>query len=60
LSRDPNDQSIESNGIGVKLVGGKEIPGSNLLAAYVSKIFPGSLADTIEDINEGNSLFWNI
>jgi len=37
----------------MKIVGGKELPGSNLLAAYVSKIVPGSVADTIDDIYEG-------
>ena len=32
--------SIAGNGLGLKVVGGHEIPGSNMIGAYIQKIHP--------------------
>lgn len=43
------------NGIGVKIVGGKLIPGTNnTVGAYVAAIYPGSVADQLHgELQEG-------
>lgn len=42
------------NGIGMKIVGGKIIPGTNSFGAYVAAIFPGGVADQLHgELQEG-------
>ncbi|KAF4533414.1 hypothetical protein B566_EDAN013286 [Ephemera danica] len=61
LTRDPEDRSVGGNGLGMKIVGGKEIPGSNgQLGAFVARIYPGGVVDTFGDINENDQILeWN-
>ncbi|XP_048862440.1 protein piccolo-like isoform X5 [Brienomyrus brachyistius] len=43
VQRDPNDHSVSGAGLGIRVVGGKEIPGnSREIGAYVAEVFPGS------------------
>ncbi|GFQ65544.1 uncharacterized protein TNCT_368961 [Trichonephila clavata] len=58
LTRDPKDRSVSGNGLGMKVVGGKEVPGSNgMIGAYVAKIFPGGVVETLGEVKEGNLHF---
>ncbi|CAG7718628.1 unnamed protein product [Allacma fusca] len=61
LHRDPKDKSVGGMGLGMKIVGGKEIPDSNgRIAAYVAKIYSGGVTDTLGDIQEGDIVLeWN-
>lgn len=44
------------NGVGMKIVGGKCIPGTNEVGAYVATIFKGGVADQLHgEVNEGKS-----
>lgn len=45
----------------MKVVGGKEIPGSNgRLGAYIAKITPGGVVSTFGELKEGNLVLeWN-
>ncbi|ODN05625.1 Protein piccolo [Orchesella cincta] len=55
LSRDPKDRSVGGNGVGMRIVGGKELADSGgKLAAYVARIFPGGLVEHIGGIHEGD------
>ncbi|CAN8018841.1 unnamed protein product [Ixodes persulcatus] len=61
LTRDPKDRSISGNGLGMKVVGGKVIPGSNgVLGAYVAKVYAGGVVETLGEVNEGDQVLeWN-
>lgn len=61
LTRDPKDRSVSGNGLGMKVVGGKEIPGGNgLIGAYVAKVCPGGVVETLGEVKEGNQVLeWN-
>ncbi|GIY05056.1 protein piccolo [Caerostris extrusa] len=61
LTRDPKDRSVSGNGLGMKVVGGKEVPGSNgMIGAYVAKIFPGELLKPLGEVKEGDQVLeWN-
>ncbi|CAL8082069.1 unnamed protein product [Orchesella dallaii] len=61
LSRDPKDRSVGGNGVGMRIVGGKELAESGgRLAAYVARIFPGGLVEHIGGIHEGDVVVeWN-
>lgn len=38
----------------MKVVGGKEIPGSNgMIGAYVARIYPGGVVETLGEVREG-------
>lgn len=42
------------NGLGIRVVGGKEVPGSNGdIGAYVAKVLPGGAAEQTGKILEG-------
>lgn len=41
------------NGFGVKIAGGREIPSTREIAAFVSKIYPGGTLDTLGEVREG-------
>lgn len=46
--------TILGSGLGMKIVGGKAIPGSNgLIGAYVAKIYPGGVVDTLSEVKKG-------
>ncbi|TRY94376.1 hypothetical protein DNTS_018400, partial [Danionella cerebrum] len=54
LQRDPKDRSVSGNGLGIRVVGGKEVPGSNgNIGAYVAKVLPGGAAEQTGKIVEG-------
>lgn len=45
------------NGLGIRVVGGKEVPGSNgEIGAYVAKVLPGGAAEQTGKIVEGETL----
>ncbi|XP_048466146.1 protein piccolo-like [Rhincodon typus] len=49
------------NGLGIRIIGGKEIPGRNgEIGAYVAKIFPGGHAEQSGELTEGMQVLeWN-
>ncbi|KAJ4924532.1 hypothetical protein JOQ06_003488 [Pogonophryne albipinna] len=54
LQRDPKDRSVSGNGLGIRVVGGKEVPASNGdIGAYVAKVLPGGAAEQTGKILEG-------
>ncbi|XP_052410951.1 protein piccolo [Carassius gibelio] len=61
LQRDPKDRSVSGNGLGIRVVGGKEVPGSNGdIGAYVAKVLPGGAAEQMGKIVEGMQVLeWN-
>ncbi|XP_061618159.1 protein piccolo isoform X3 [Phyllopteryx taeniolatus] len=61
LQRDPKDRSVSGNGLGIRVVGGKEVPGGNgEIGAYVAKVLPGGAAEQTGKILEGMQVLeWN-
>ncbi|KAK4295694.1 hypothetical protein Pmani_031764 [Petrolisthes manimaculis] len=61
LTRDPKDRRLSGNGLGMKVVGGKEIPGTRgNLGAYIARIQPGGVAECLGQLKEGDLLLeWN-
>ncbi|XP_077356897.1 protein piccolo isoform X7 [Festucalex cinctus] len=61
LKRDPKDRSVSGNGLGIRVVGGKEVPGGNgEIGAYVAKVLPGGAAEQTGKILEGMQVLeWN-
>uniref|UniRef100_A0A674BWA6 Piccolo presynaptic cytomatrix protein a n=1 Tax=Salmo trutta TaxID=8032 RepID=A0A674BWA6_SALTR len=61
LQRDPKDRSVSGNGLGIRVVGGKEVPGTNGdIGAYVAKVLPGGVAQQTGKILEGMQVLeWN-
>lgn len=48
---------LTGNGLGIRVVGGKEVPGSNgEIGAYVAKVLPGGAAEQTGKIVEGRHL----
>ncbi|XP_041059081.1 protein piccolo-like, partial [Carcharodon carcharias] len=61
LQRDLKDQTVSGNGLGIRIIGGKEIPGRNgEIGAYLAKIFPGGSAEQTGSLTEGMQVLeWN-
>ncbi|KAJ8007211.1 hypothetical protein DPEC_G00115180, partial [Dallia pectoralis] len=61
LRRDLKDRSVSGNGLGIRVVGGKEVPGSaGDIGAYVAKVLPGGAAEHTGKILEGMQVLeWN-
>ncbi|XP_068132276.1 protein piccolo isoform X2 [Hyperolius riggenbachi] len=61
LQRDLKDHSVSGNGFGIRVVGGKEIPGSQgEIGAYIAKILPGGSAEHSGRLTEGMQVLeWN-
>ncbi|XP_014837893.1 PREDICTED: protein piccolo isoform X4 [Poecilia mexicana] len=61
LQRDLKDRSVTGNGLGIRIVGGKEVPGGNGdIGAYVAKVLPGGAAEQTGKILEGMQVLeWN-
>ncbi|NXV30312.1 PCLO protein, partial [Rissa tridactyla] len=61
LLRDPKDHTVSGNGLGIRVVGGKEIPGScGEIGAYIAKILPGGNAEQTGKLIEGMQVLeWN-
>ncbi|XP_051976578.1 protein piccolo-like [Xyrauchen texanus] len=61
LQRDPKDHSVSGNGLGIRVVGGKELPGSSGdIGAYVAKVLPGGAAEQTGKFVEGMQVLeWN-
>ncbi|XP_061570984.1 protein piccolo [Cololabis saira] len=61
LQRDPKDRSVSGNGLGIRVVGGKCVPGSDgEIGAYVAKVLPGGAAEQTGKILEGMQVLeWN-
>ncbi|KAM4039527.1 protein piccolo isoform 2-T2 [Anomaloglossus baeobatrachus] len=61
LLRDPKDHTVSGNGFGMRIIGGKEIPGSQgETGAYIAKVFPGGSAEQTGRLTEGMLILeWN-
>ncbi|XP_041444410.1 protein piccolo isoform X2 [Xenopus laevis] len=61
LQRDPKDHTVSGNGFGIRVVGGKEIPGNpGGTGAYIAKILPGGDAEHTGRLTEGMQVLeWN-
>ncbi|GCB65484.1 hypothetical protein scyTo_0013463 [Scyliorhinus torazame] len=61
VQKDLKDQTVSGNGLGIRIIGGKEIPGRNgEIGAYVAKIFPGGTAEHTSNLTEGMQVLeWN-
>ncbi|XP_059510791.1 protein piccolo, partial [Stegostoma tigrinum] len=61
IQRDLKDQTVSGNGLGIRIIGGKEIPGRNgEIGAYIAKIFPGGHAEQSGELTEGMQVLeWN-
>ncbi|KAJ8374009.1 hypothetical protein SKAU_G00045890 [Synaphobranchus kaupii] len=61
LQMDPKDRSVSGNGLGIRVVGGKEIPGnSGDIGAYIAKVLPGGAVEQSGQIVEGMQVLeWN-
>ncbi|GFG38950.1 hypothetical protein Cfor_12555 [Coptotermes formosanus] len=61
LTRDPKDRSVRGNGLGMRVIGGKEIPGTGgQLGAYVTRIYKGGVVESLGEIKEGDQVLeWN-
>ncbi|XP_057179570.1 protein piccolo isoform X3 [Triplophysa rosa] len=61
LQKDSKDRSVSGNGLGIRIVGGKEVPGSSGdIGAYVAKILPGGAAEQTGKMVEGMQVLeWN-
>ncbi|NXM67669.1 PCLO protein, partial [Serilophus lunatus] len=61
LLRDSKDHTVSGNGLGIRVVGGKEIPGSSgEIGAYIAKILPGGNAEQMGKLIEGMQVLeWN-
>ncbi|XP_007943092.1 protein piccolo [Orycteropus afer afer] len=61
ISRDSKDHTVSGNGLGIRIVGGKEIPGHNgEIGAYIAKILPGGIAEQTGKLMEGMQVLeWN-
>ncbi|XP_062929166.1 protein piccolo [Mobula hypostoma] len=61
VQRDVKDQTISGNGLGIRIIGGKEIPGRNgEIGAYIAKVTPGGAAEQTGKLTEGMQVLeWN-
>ncbi|EDL38712.1 piccolo (presynaptic cytomatrix protein), partial [Mus musculus] len=61
ITRDSKDHTVSGNGLGIRIVGGKEIPGhSGEIGAYIAKILPGGSAEHSGKLIEGMQVLeWN-
>jgi len=61
ITRDSKDHTVSGNGLGIRIVGGKEIPGHNgEIGAYIAKILPGGSAEQTGKLIEGMQVLeWN-
>uniref|UniRef100_A0A8C4QRP0 Protein piccolo n=1 Tax=Eptatretus burgeri TaxID=7764 RepID=A0A8C4QRP0_EPTBU len=61
LRHDNKDHSFSGNGFGIRIVGGKEIPGrGGDIGAYISKVFIGRPAEKSKKLVEGMQVLeWN-
>ncbi|XP_051727123.1 protein piccolo isoform X2 [Ctenopharyngodon idella] len=61
LQRDPKDHSISGRGLGIRVVGGKEIPGTNgEIGAYIARVSTGGCAEQTGKVVEGMQVLeWN-
>uniref|UniRef100_A0A8C2IU44 Protein piccolo n=1 Tax=Cyprinus carpio TaxID=7962 RepID=A0A8C2IU44_CYPCA len=61
LQRDPKDHTVSGNGLGIRVVGGKEIPGTNgEIGAYIAKVSAGGCAEHTGKVVEGMQVLeWN-
>uniref|UniRef100_H3DPE6 Protein piccolo n=1 Tax=Tetraodon nigroviridis TaxID=99883 RepID=H3DPE6_TETNG len=61
LRKDPKDTRVSGNGLGIRVVGGKEIPGRQReCGAYIAKVFPGGVAEQTGKVVEGMQVLeWN-
>ncbi|XP_075455680.1 protein piccolo isoform X6 [Ascaphus truei] len=61
LQRDPKDHTVSGNGFGIRVVGGKDIPGNDGdIGAYIAKILPGGDAEQTGRLTEGMQVLeWN-
>ena len=53
--------TIAGSAFGMRIIGGKSIPNTNgMIGAFVAKILPGGVVDTLGEVREGNQVLeWN-
>ncbi|XP_033103079.1 uncharacterized protein LOC117105879, partial [Anneissia japonica] len=56
LSKDPSDRSSRGNGLGMRIVGGKCIPGTRQVGAYIAEIYPGGVAEKVSELHLGDEI----
>ncbi|XP_071961421.1 uncharacterized protein [Antedon mediterranea] len=56
LSKDPSDRSSRGNGLGMRIIGGKFIPGSRQVGAYIAEIYPGGVAEKVPELQLGDEI----
>ncbi|XP_072042065.1 protein piccolo-like isoform X2 [Amphiura filiformis] len=56
LKRDPIDHSARSNGVGMRIVGGKSQPETGQLVAFVADIYEGGVAAKTDGIHKGDQV----
>ncbi|KAF5889260.1 protein piccolo-like isoform X1, partial [Clarias magur] len=61
IQRDPKDHSVSGRGFGIRVVGGKEIPGTNReIGAYIANLAPAGTAELSGKVVEGMQVLeWN-
>ncbi|XP_078275521.1 protein piccolo-like isoform X3 [Rhinoraja longicauda] len=61
VQRDVKDQTISGNGLGIKIIGGKDIPIQNgEIGAYIAKVVAGGPAEQTGKLTEGMQVLeWN-
>ncbi|XP_053356073.1 protein piccolo [Clarias gariepinus] len=61
IQRDPRDHSVSGRGFGIRVVGGKEIPGTNReIGAYIANLAPAGTAELSGKVVEGMQVLeWN-
>nr|XP_055029686.1 LOW QUALITY PROTEIN: protein piccolo-like [Misgurnus anguillicaudatus] len=61
LQRDPKDHTVSGSGLGIRVVGGKEIPGTNReIGAYIARVSAGGSAEQSGKLVEGMQVLeWN-
>uniref|UniRef100_A0A671RZG3 Protein piccolo n=1 Tax=Sinocyclocheilus anshuiensis TaxID=1608454 RepID=A0A671RZG3_9TELE len=61
LQRDPKDHTVSGSGLGIRVVGGKEIPGTNReIGAYIANVSAGGCAEHTGKVVEGMQVLeWN-
>ncbi|XP_022236530.1 protein piccolo-like, partial [Limulus polyphemus] len=61
LTSDRKEGSDSGNGLGMKIAGGREIPGSNgMIGAFIVEVSPGGVVETLGEVQEGDLVLeWN-
>ncbi|XP_076363594.1 uncharacterized protein LOC143253493 isoform X2 [Tachypleus tridentatus] len=61
LRSDRKEGPDSGNGLGMKIAGGREIPGSNgMIGAFIVEVSPGGIVETLGEVQKGDLILeWN-